>query len=51
VTATSGSGQRGTFAATVAYPGSGPAVLVGYEASAEDGSPIHRVEVPISLLP
>lgn len=51
VTATSGSGQRGTFDVSVPFTQSGRAKLVAYEASAEDGSPIHRVEVPVTLAP
>ena len=51
VTATSGSGTRGTFDFTVPYtvdkPGLGK--LVVYELSAKDGSRIHSSEVPIYL--
>jgi Immunoglobulin-like domain of bacterial spore germination/Sporulation and spore germination len=51
VTATSGSGQRGTYDFTVPFsvdhPGLGK--LVVYELSAEDGSRIHQNEVPIYL--
>ena len=51
VTATSGSGTRGTFAFTVAYPAghSGPGKLVVYESSAKDGSRIHVIEIPLQL--
>lgn len=50
VTATSGSGQRGTFSATLdvdAPPG--PITLVAFEPSAENGQPIHTVTVPLTL--
>jgi hypothetical protein len=52
VTATSGSGQRGTFDVTIRFDadGGGPATLVAYEESAEDGRPIHRVEIPVSVV-
>ena len=51
VTATSGSGTRGTFDFTVEYPAghSGPGKLVVYESSAKDGSRIHVVEIPLQL--
>jgi germination protein M len=51
VTATSGSGQRGTYdftvPFTVARPGLGK--LVVYELSAKDGSRIHVSEIPVYL--
>lgn len=51
VTATSGSGQRGTFelAAFFRFRGSGLGALVVYEISAKDGSRIHEVEIPLRL--
>ena len=51
VTATSGSGTRGTFDFTVEYPAghSGPGKLVVYESSAKDGSRIHVLEIPLQL--
>lgn len=49
VTATSGSGTRGTFEATIAFDEAGPAALVAYERSAEDGSEINVVEIPVEL--
>jgi hypothetical protein len=53
VTATSGSGTRGTFDFTVPFtisqPGQGK--LVVYELSAKDGSRIHQVEIPLMLEP
>jgi germination protein M len=52
VTATSGSGTRGTFDFTtkpfeVAHPGVGK--LVVYELSAKDGSRIHENEIPVQM--
>jgi hypothetical protein len=50
VTATSGSGQRGTFSATLDVNASpGPITLVAFEPSAENGKPIHTVTVPLTL--
>ena len=53
VTATSGSGTRGTFDAEVSFDSadSQPGTLYAYESSAEDGRPIHEVRVPLTLLP
>lgn len=50
-TATSGSGSRGTFAETLEFDAAtaGPATLVAYERSAEDGSEIHVVRIPVEL--
>jgi len=48
-TATSGSGMRGTFDETIEFDGEGPATLVAYERSAEDGSEINVVEIPVVL--
>ena len=52
-TATSGTGTRGTFDVTAPFtleaPGAGR--LVVYESSAEDGRPIHVVEIPVLLEP
>jgi len=52
-TATSGTGTRGTFSVTAPFvletPGAGR--LVVYESSAEDGRPIHVVEIPVQLEP
>ena len=48
VTATSGSGERGTYDATISFPRTaGPLTLVAYEQSAESGKPIHVVRVPL----
>jgi hypothetical protein len=48
VTATSGSGQRGTFDTTISFPHTGgPTTLVAYEQSAENGKRIHVVRIPL----
>jgi germination protein M len=48
VTATSGSGQRGTFKTTLSFPHTGgPLTLVAYEPSAANGKPIHVVRIPL----
>jgi germination protein M len=50
VTATSGSGTRGTFDFRVPFEApNGLAKLVVFESSAADGSRIHVVEIPLSL--
>jgi hypothetical protein len=50
VTASSGSGQRGTYSATLDVgAASGPITLVAFEPSAENGQPIHTVTVPLTL--
>jgi len=49
VTATSGSGQRGTFEWEIPYEATGPATLEAFEYSAADGSEIHKVRIPIRL--
>jgi Immunoglobulin-like domain of bacterial spore germination/Sporulation and spore germination len=53
VTATSGSGTRGTFQAKVPFrvAQKGPGKLVVYELSAEDGTRMHEVEIPLELVP
>ena len=49
-TATSGTGTRGTFETELAVPDlEGPATIVAFEASAEDGSRLHVVEVPVTV--
>jgi germination protein M len=50
VTATSGTGTRGTFEFTTAEFDE-VAALVVFESSAEDGSRIHEVEIPLSPAP
>lgn len=51
VTATSGSGTRGTFSADVPFKAAseGPGELVVFELSAEDGSRIHEVRIPLRI--
>lgn len=50
VTATSGSGTRGTFDFTVPFEApNGLGQLIVYERSAADGSRIHVVEIPLTL--
>ena len=53
VTATSGSGTRGTFAATIRYAVdvSAPATLVAYEIDADSGKRTHVVTLPLTLEP
>ena len=47
VTATSGSGTRGTFDTTVSFTANGSIWLVAYEPSAENGAPLHTVRIPL----
>jgi hypothetical protein len=49
VTASSGSGTRGSFSAQLACHARGRATLSAFAASAEDGSPTARVDVPLVL--
>jgi germination protein M len=51
VTATSGSGTRGTFDAELSFEitREGPGELVVFELSAEDGSRIHEVRIPVEI--
>ena len=51
VTATSGSGTRGTFDAEVEFKAAadGPGELLVFELSAEDGSRIHEVRIPLQI--
>ena len=50
VTATSGSGTRGTYDVTIRFDApAGAGKLVVYELSAADGSRIHEVEIPLTL--
>lgn len=54
VTATSGSGTRGTFDFTTdpyTVPFEGVGSLIVFERSAEDGSRIHLVEIPLRMAP
>ncbi len=51
VTATSGSGTRGTFAFTTKpFTATGDGALVVYENSAKDGSRIHEVRIPLHFV-
>jgi hypothetical protein len=51
VTATSGSGTRGTFAFTTKpFTATGDGALVVYENSAKDGSRIHAVRIPLRFV-
>jgi Immunoglobulin-like domain of bacterial spore germination/Sporulation and spore germination len=49
VTATSGSGERGSFDVSIPFAGAKPGQgkIVAYEASAENGQRIHVVEIPV----
>jgi hypothetical protein len=51
VTASSGSGQRGSFDVTIPFGGATPGhgKLVAFEASAENGQRIHIVEIPVAF--
>lgn len=49
VHATSGTGTRGTFDATVVFTQTGNATLVAYERSPEDGSPLYTETIPVTL--
>ena len=48
IQASSGTGTRGTWSATIAVP-SGPAKLVFYEPSAENGQPLHETTVFLTV--
>jgi Sporulation and spore germination/Immunoglobulin-like domain of bacterial spore germination len=48
INATSGSGTRGTWSATIALP-PGPARLVFYAPNAENGAPLHETEVDVTV--
>jgi spore germination protein GerM len=49
-TATSGNGTRGTFVTELPLPStSGNVTIRAFEASAEDGRPLHEVDVPVTL--
>jgi hypothetical protein len=53
VTATSGNGTRGTFEKTIDFVADRgrPGTLVVYENSAEDGSVVNEVEIPVTIQP
>jgi hypothetical protein len=48
ITASAGTGTRGTWSATIAVP-PGPAKLVFYEPSAQDGRPLHETVVYLEV--
>jgi hypothetical protein len=48
IQATSGTGTRGTWSATIAVP-PGPAKLFFYEPSAENGQPLHATTVMLTV--
>ncbi|MFH0915743.1 MAG: GerMN domain-containing protein [bacterium] len=51
VTATSGNGERGTFDVTISFTvdRGGPGSIIAFEESAQDGSVINLVEIPVQL--
>jgi hypothetical protein len=49
VTASAGAPERGTFATTLHASSPGPATVVAYSPSAEDGSHQHEVDVPVTV--
>jgi immunoglobulin-like protein involved in spore germination/sporulation and spore germination protein len=53
VTATSGNGTRGTFEESIDFTvdRERPGTLVVYERSAEDGSVVNEVEIPVTITP
>lgn len=51
VTASAGAPERGTFALVLHALRAGPATVVAYAPSAENGEPQHRVEVPVTVMP
>jgi hypothetical protein len=51
VTATEGAPGRGTFATTLRAPSPGATTISAFAPSAADGSPQHRVDVPVTVEP
>jgi hypothetical protein len=51
VTASEGAPARGTFSVTVRAPSPGPATVVAYAPSAEDGTPQHEQQVAVTVTP
>lgn len=49
VTASEGAPSRGTFDTVVHAPGPGPARVVAFSPSAENGQPQHQVEAPVTV--
>jgi hypothetical protein len=51
VTASEGAPARGTFEATFHAPSAGAATVSAFAPSAEDGTPQHQVDVPVTVTP
>jgi hypothetical protein len=51
VTASEGAPARGTFSTTLHAPSAGAAVVTAFAPSAEDGTPQHQVDVPVTVTP
>jgi hypothetical protein len=51
VTASEGAPGRGTFATTLRAPSPGAATISAFAPSAADGSPQHRIDVPVTVSP
>jgi hypothetical protein len=51
VTASEGAPARGTFTTTLHAPSAGPAVVTAFAPSAENGTPQHQVDVPVTVTP
>jgi hypothetical protein len=51
VTASEGAPARGTFETTLHAPSPGGATITAFAASAENGSPQHQVDVPVTVTP
>jgi hypothetical protein len=51
VTASEGAPNRGTFDTVVHAPAAGDATVVVFAPSAEDGSPQHEIDVPVTVSP
>jgi hypothetical protein len=51
VTASEGAPARGTFSTTLHAPSAGAAVVTAFAPSAENGTPQHQVDVPVTVTP
>jgi hypothetical protein len=51
VTASEGAPARGTFSTTLHAPAAGPAIVTAFAPSAENGTPQHQVDVPVTVKP
>ncbi len=51
VTASEGAPARGTFETTLRAPSAGDATVTAFAPSAENGSPQHQVDVPVTVTP